>query len=352
MPLPPPSSPASSCPIVSEPDDQGYVYFNREQTIPKLQDHLLVSKIQLDAIIADVDHVLQRPSSAPLCRPHTRIRGRGICADVREIALDVQQRHANNCGFASHPDVRLLQCSLWDIVKKRITLVKHTTVKNNSMQGYTSPSLLYSGDVSVRKDVTPPRQKCTPEEGSPTPSKKPKILLPTSTPMSCSSPHNAPEMANHLQSQAVTFGNCTTRVTGSRIASEYHAPLTRCLLQMTNTHTALKAGDFNYDKFLLDLQRYIDFDPACEALQYRTPYEGFVYVRNHIEWHCAISEMVSAGKAILDFEIVRPVLGFTPINRVMPRYNARPLPNLVRSVREETSKWRAIFLSCDYCCWF
>jgi hypothetical protein len=337
LPLPPPTSYASHRSLVSAPDDLGYVYFHREQTAAKLRDYLLINDTQFDAIIADVDRILQLPSNAALVRPHTRIRGK-VCTDVRQIALDIQQQHANNCGFPSHPDLRLVQCSLWDIVKKRITVAKNTPAVNHSRQISTSTSPVQEGETSDGKAAPCLGQKHKLELSLTAEAKKLRSLIPASMPAPVSSPFGEPATPYHFQPQATPLNNCIIRVTGSRIAPEYHAPLTRYISQMISSDIVLTLTDLDYDRWLIDMEHALDFNASSELLQYRTPYGGAVYIRNPIEWRCAISEMASAGKTILDFEIIRKLPGFTPVNRAMPRYDALPQPNWASSTEYENSK--------------
>jgi hypothetical protein len=91
-------------PSVSAPNALRYIYFSRELTIAKLPEYLRVDRAQLDAMVTDIDRVLLYPSNSVLCQPGTRIRGKG----VSWIALDIQQTHMGNYGFASHTDVQLL----------------------------------------------------------------------------------------------------------------------------------------------------------------------------------------------------------------------------------------------------
>jgi hypothetical protein len=146
---------------------------------------------------------------------------------------------------------------------------------------------------------------------------------PKYTPMSLSSLLGAPTKATQYHNPPTPFDRCTTRVIGFRNAAEFYAPLMEYLIQTNRPHNPLRASDFDYEKWFIDMQGAMNFDLSCESLQYRPLLGGPVYVRNPIEWHCAISEMTSTGQIRLDFEIIKLVPTLQTINRSVSQYDAR-----------------------------
>lgn len=307
--------------LVSAPNSYGYVIFKHKPTLPQLQEYLRLDKAHFDAIVADVNHAFYKPANSHLLAPGFTFRGKSGTATARQISKEIQTSHSKGCNFDSHPDPNIVQACIYDVVKKQLAALKRG-------QEFTTALITDDDGASTAQNISHRGQKRAStlslfEDDTPPPAKTARIERPTGTTFPYASLYRAPTKAIRNHSSPTPFDGCTTRVTGSRNAAEFYAPLIKYLIQKNPPHSPLRGSDFDYEKWFIDMKAAMNFDPSCEVLQYKPLIARPVYVRNPIEWRCAISEMASSGQTRLDFEITKLVPIFPHIDQIMPQYQTR-----------------------------